>query len=134
MRFLADTHILVWALTNDKKLSEDDRSLLYDTNNEIYYSPLLIYEVDLKHSKHPKDMPVSGIEIVAFCEEAGFKVLPLTEKHTLQVKNLQRYENTPPHNDPFDKMMLCQAVAENMLFMTHDNRIAEYDCLNVYKI
>lgn len=134
MKILLDTHILIWNLTDYEKLKNEVRRIIYNPLNEIYYSPLSIYEIENKRAKHPDKMPVTGEEIVAFCEEAGFKVLPLTEKHTLQVKNLKRYENTPPHNNPFDKIILSQAVAENMLFMTHDNRIAEYDCLNVYKI
>ena len=58
----------------------------------------------------------------------------LSEKHALELVNLKRYENTPPHNDPFDKMMLCQAIVENIFFMTHDSRIAEYDTPNIYKV
>ena len=134
MKFLVDTHILIWLVTNDKKLSQYARFNIYDATNEIYYSPLSLYEIDLKHSKHPDDMPTTGEEIFAFCEKAGFQYLPLKPEHTLHAKNLKRYENTPPHNDPFDKIMLCQAIAENMLFITHDNRIAEYDTPNILKV
>jgi len=132
MNYLLDTHILIWYFGGS--LSDKARTAIFNSQNEIYYSPLSIYEIDLKHSKHPENMPITGAEIVSFCEEAGFKVLPFTEKHALEMKNLKRYENTPPHNDPFDKMILSQAIVENMQLMTHDNRIAEYDCLNVYKV
>lgn len=134
MNYLIDTHILIWYFKGDEKLSAKNRSILEDSQNEIYYSPLSIYEIDLKHSKRPKDMPVAGAEIVNYSNEMGFKILPLKVEHALEVKNLKRRENTPPHNDPFDNLMLAQAVAENMLFMTHDSRIAEYDCGNVYKV
>ena len=134
MKFLVDTHILIWALTNDKQFSEEGRSLLYDTKNEIYYSPLSIYEIELKRVKHPDKMPVTGAEIIKFCQESGFKILPPLDVHALTVEKLKRYENTPPHNDPFDKIMLCQAIVEKMQFMTHDNRIAEYDTPNIYKV
>ena len=134
MKYLLDTHILIWYFKGNEQLSKEARQIIENAENEIYYSPLSVYEIELKRVKHPDRMPVTGDEIIDFCEGAGFKLLPLTDKHTLQAKNLKRRENTPPHNDPFDKMMLCQAVAENMLFITHDNRIAEYDCINVYKI
>ena len=134
MKILLDTHILIWAITEDKMLSNKAQNKIYNPLNEIYYSPLSLYEIDLKHSKHPEDMPVTGEEIFAFCEKAGFKYLPLKPEHTLQAKNLKRYENTPPHNDPFDKIMLCQSIVEKMQFMTHDSRIAEYDTPNIYKV
>ena len=134
MKYLLDTHILIWNLTNDEQLKNGVRKIIYNPQNEIYYSPLSLYEIDLKHSKHPDDMPTTGEEIFAFCEKAGFQYLPLKPEHTLHAKNLKRYENTPPHNDPFDKIMLCQAIVENMFFMTHDSRIAEYDTPNIYKV
>ena len=134
MKFLVDTHILIWTLTNDEKLKNEVRQIIYNPQNEIYYSPLSIYEIEFKRTKHPDKMPVTGKEIMNFCQESGFKILLPLAEHTLTVEKLKRRENTPPHNDPFDKMMLCQAVAENMLFITHDNRIAEYDLPNVLKV
>ena len=134
MKYLLDTHILIWYFSGDKQLSDKNRSIIEDSQNEIYYSPLSIYEIEFKRAKHPGSLPFTGSEIINYCREYNFKFLPPLENHTLQAKNLKRHENTPPHNDPFDKMMLCQAVAENMQFMTHDSRIAEYDCPNILKI
>ena len=134
MKYLLDTHIFIWILTNDEQLKDTVRKIIYNPQNEIYYSPLSIYEIELKRVKHPDKMPVTGAEIVKFCQESGFKILPPSDLHALTVEKLKRRENTPPHNDPFDKMMLCQAIAENMFFMTHDSRIAEYDTPNIYKV
>ena len=134
MKYLLDTHILIWYFKGNEKLSEENRSIIENNHNEIYYSPLSIYEIDNKRAKHPDKMPEIGEEIVALCQQDGIKVLPFTEKHALELVNLKRRENTPPHNDPFDKMMLCQAISEDMLFMTHDSRIAEYDTPNIYKV
>lgn len=134
MKYLLDTHILIWVLTDNKKLTRAASFTIFDENNEIYYSPLSLFEIDLKHSKHPDDMPITGEEILSFCKDAGFEILPLTEMHTLAVKNLTRRANTPPHNDPFDKLILSQAIVEDMIFMTHDDRLGEYDSLNIYKV
>lgn len=103
MKYLPDTHILIWLLTNAEQLKNGVRKIIYNPQSEIYCSPLSLYEIDLKHSKHPEDMPTTGEEIFSFCEEAGFKVLPLIPKHTLHAKNLKR----------LDKMILSQAVANN---------------------
>ena len=133
MKYLLDTHIIIWFFTGNEKLPAKARTII-ENNDEIYYSPLSIYEIDNKRAKHPDKISSDGADIANRCQKVGIKVLPYTEKHALGLANLKRYENTPPHNDPFDRMMLCQAIAENMQFMTHDNRIAEYDCINVYKI
>jgi len=58
----------------------------------------------------------------------------LNTKHILELKNLVRKENTPPHCDPFDRLIICQAIVENMIFMTHDARIAEYVTDSIYKV
>ena len=134
MKYLLDTHVLIWYFKGNEKLSDENRLIIEDSQNEIYYSPLSIYEIDNKRAKHPDKISSNGAEIAEFCKEAGIKELPFTEKHALELVNLKRCENTPPHNDPFDKMMLCQAIAEDMLFMTHDSRIAEYDTPNIYKV
>ena len=134
MKYLLDTHILIWYFGGESTLPIKARKAIINSQNEIYYSPLSIYEIDNKRAKHPEDIPMTGEEIVSFCKEAGFKVLPFNEKHALELVNLKRRANTPPHNDPFDKMMLCQAIAENMIFITHDSKIAEYDSPNIYKI
>ena len=134
MKYLLDTHILIWYFGGESTFSIKARKAIINSQNEIYYSPLSIYEIDNKRAKHPEDIPMTGEEIVSFCKEAGFKVLPFNEKHALELVNLKRRANTPPHNDPFDKMMLCQAIAENMIFITHDSKIAEYDSPNIYKI
>lgn len=133
MKYLLDTHIIIWFFTGNEQLSEKARTII-ENSEEIYYSPLSIYEIDNKRAKHPDKISSDGTYIANCCQKAGIKVLPFNEKHALELVNLKRRENTPPHNDPFDKMMLCQVIAENMLFMTHDNRIAEYDTPNIYKV
>ena len=79
-------------------------------------------------------MPYSGEEILIYCLQSGFKPLPLDVLRILKAKKLTRKENTPPHRDPFDRLMLCQAIVDDMLFITHDDRIAEYVSPMIYKI
>ena len=87
MKILLDTHILLWVLSNDAKLSEKARKLVENEENEIYYSIVSLWEVELKRLAHPEAMP---------------------------------------HKDPFDRMLICQATTENMLFVTHDSLIPGY--------
>ena len=134
MKSLLDTHVLIWYFADDKKLSDEVRKLIEDDMNEIYYSALSIFEIELKHANHPDLMPFIGEEIIKYCRQVGFKPLPLNQNHVLAVKNLTRKENTPPHRDPFDRLMISQAIVESMIFITHDARIAEYVCPLIYKI
>ena len=134
MKSLLDTHVLIWYFADDKKLSDEVRKLIEDDMNEIYYSALSIFEIELKHANRPDTMPFTGEEIIKYCRQVGFKPLPLNQNHALAMKTLTRKENTPPHRDPFDRLMISQAIVESMIFITHDARIAEYVCPLIYKI
>lgn len=134
MKILLDTHIIIWLFENNDKLSLSAREKILDNNNEIYYSSLSIFEIELKHKNKPDKMPYTGEEIINYSKRFGFKELSLNVSHSLTFKTLKRKEGKPPHKDPFDNLMLAQAVAENMTLITHDEHIAEYDCENVFKV
>lgn len=77
---------------------------------------------------------MDGERLLKHCQMLEFVQIPLDVAHILEVKKLTRKENAPPHRDPFDRLMLGQAIVESMLFITHDMRIAEYTCPLIYKI
>lgn len=126
MKILLDTHILLWALTDDEHLPERARDLILDGHNEIYYSILSLWEIELKRLAHPQMMPVSSNVVAAYCDQSGYLQLPLRARHIFALSGLRRTEDAPSHKDPFDRMLICQASAEEMRFLTHDTRIAEY--------
>ena len=61
------------------------------------------------------------------CEQAGFKELVLNEKHIIALETIEKKEETPPHNDAFDKILLAQAKGDGMLLLTHDKFFSYYD-------
>ena len=134
MKILLDTHILIWFVKDDKLLAKKAIEEIMKDENQIYYSLISILEVEIKHMSHPAGISLTGEQLLNFCKEYNFIQIPLKAEHIIEMKNLRRRENTPPHKDPFDRLLICQAIAENMLFMTHDNRIAEYDTPNIYKV
>lgn len=134
MKYLLDTHILIWFLTDNKLLSKSASEIILSPENEIFYSVISIFEIDMKRQNHPEDLPFSGEQVWRYCDELDFLPLILIPQHVLTVKNLNRPENVTPHKDPFDRLMLAQAIYEDMIFMTHDKRIAEYDAPNIYKV
>ncbi len=127
MNLLLDTHILIWALNEDHQLSEKAKELILDPNNIIYYSSISIWEIAIKHAIHPENVEFSGKELAAFCREAGFLPLEMREKHVFYLETISRPEDAPKHNDPFDRMLIAQAKAENMSFLTHDSLIPCYN-------
>ena len=131
MNLMLDTHILLWAFNADPRLDEKTIQLICDPRNTIYYSVISMWEVSLKHSKHPDKMNTSGTLFMHYCEQAGYKKLPVDERHVVALETLQVAENAPAHKDPFDRMLLAQAKADAMTFITHDSKFSGYKESNV---
>lgn len=127
MNLLLDTHILIWALNDDPRLPEKARALILDENNVIYYSVVSIWEVSIKHAIHPDNVAFSGKELAGFCQEAGFLPVELREKHVFALETITRAAGAPPHHDPFDRVLIAQAKAEHISFVTHDSLIPYYE-------
>ena len=127
MKILLDTHILLWAISNDERLSEKARKLIENVDNEIFYSIISLWEVELKRIAHPDVMPVSAQQVADYCQQSGFQSLMLKEKHIYTLTGLKREETAPPHKDPFDRILICQASTENMMFVTHDSLMLGYN-------
>ena len=127
MKVLIDTHIAIWAISDDPKLPEAARDILLDESNEIYYSTASIWEVVIKHMAHPEKVIIDGDTLAQSCENTGFNVLPILNKHVFALKDLKYPDNAPRHNDPFDRIMIAQAKIEGMKFLTHDALIPYYN-------
>lgn len=126
MKVLLDTHILLWTLTNDARLPVKARKMIENPDHVIYYSILSPWEVEIKRMAHPNAMPIGSADLVKYCIESGFQQMPLREEHIFKLSSLQRGDVEPPHRDPFDRMMICQCITEDALFVTHDSLIAGY--------
>ena len=76
--------------------------------------------------QHPEHMSVSGRQLAAYCQAAGYHSLPVKNEHVYALETLKRRPDSPRHNDPFDRIMLAQAKAENMYFLSHDTLLTDY--------
>ena len=121
---LLDTHMILWAMLDDPKLNDKMRNIILDPNNTIYYSIASMWEVQIKYDI--KKMPISGIEFMHYCEQSGYHKLPIDELHVVELAGLVRDEAAPYHNDPFDRLIICQAITENMTIITCDSIIPNY--------
>ena len=119
MNLLLDTHILIWALNEDPRLPVKAREMILDEDNVVYYSSVSIWD--------PDNVEFSGKELDQFCQEAGFLPVEMKDKHVFALETITRSEGAPVHHDPFDRMLIAQAKAENMSFITHDSLLPYYD-------
>lgn len=126
MKYLLDTHVLFWSMSDEEKLSAQILALINDPKNEIFFSTASVWEVVIKHAKSAANMPVNGQEFMEGCLKAGFEPLPIKNDHVLAVAALKRKKKEPPHHDPFDRVLIAQAKTEKMLLITHDRLLSGY--------
>ncbi len=115
------------AVLNDPKLPGRARDIILDRENEIFYSTASVWEITIKHMLHPDKLRINGDLLEKGCEENGYIVLPILNKHVSVLETLKRPKDAPKHNDPFDRILVAQAKAEGIMFLTHDSLISYYD-------
>lgn len=121
-KFLLDTHLLLWIVANKPAtITKKLKALLLDSTNMIYFSPITIWEVAIKHALNRPDFSVDPHMLRRTLIADGYLELPLTSAHTLGMVNLP-----PHHKDPFDRMLIAQATVAGMVLLTHDKIIAAY--------
>ena len=122
MRLLLDTHVALWAIADSPELPTKARQLILDTGNEIYTSAASVWEISIKHSLGRGNMPISGEQARQYFQKAGYHSVPITAEHAAQVESLPAH-----HADPFDRILLAQAIHEPLHLLTHDSLLGRYD-------
>jgi len=117
MRVLLDTHLLLWALGSPSKLPAAARKLINDAN--VYVSAASIWEISIKVALGK--LLADPREVLAALEPAGFLDLPVTGVHAARVVDLPAI-----HRDPFDRLLIAQALTEPMRLLTNDAALANY--------
>jgi PIN domain nuclease of toxin-antitoxin system len=118
MRYLLDTHILLWALTLDKRLPKPVIDILQNTDLDVYYSVICIWELAIKEAREKIELPNNFFsELPNF----GFNCLDIKESYVHMLRKMPL-----THSDPFDRMLVAQTKVENMTLITCDKKIMEY--------
>lgn len=127
MNYLLDTHVLLWLLSQQNKISSHVLDQCSDPRNQPYFSLLSIWEVQIKHQlgKLTLDIPIKKIMNTA--NEKNILTLGVNESHILMLDSLPYH-----HKDPFDRLLIAQAKAENMTFVSADKIIQQYDVELLY--
>jgi PIN domain nuclease of toxin-antitoxin system len=119
MKYLLDTHMLLWWQANDKALPSTARSIIADPQNDIFVSALTIWEIIIKTAKGKLEADI--LEIRQAIKEDGFELLPFTDHHALEVQNLVLI-----HHDPFDRGLIATSKHEGMVLLTVDDILEGY--------
>jgi len=118
MKALLDTHVLLWWLDNPKLLSKKAFDIISNENSIIFVSAVSIWEIVIKQSLGKLDIPD---KIQPLIESEGFTELPISFAHAKTVGTLPKL-----HNDPFDRLLIAQAIHEKLPVITRDSEIANY--------
>ena len=128
MKLLLDTHIIIWALTDDSRLSQSARNLLSSPENIIHFSVASLWEIAIKNQKAPEKCPYHEKDIMKFCDQAGYLPLEIKYTHILSLRELKTKTDRYLSNyDPFDRMIISQAKSENCTVLSHDSAFQNYD-------
>lgn len=129
MRFLLDTHTILWYLFGDSRLSPKTKETI--DQNDCYFSYASFWEISIKQSKNKLQLSHSIFEIDENCRLAGFKKLPITLSVLNKVRNLPFQENVK-HNDPFDRILISQALVNDLTIITCDEKIPLYNVRTIW--
>jgi len=121
MKFLLDTHVLLWAAGNSERLSVEVQDLLSNPENELFFSAASLWEIAIKHSLGRDDFRVSARLLRRGLLDNGYIELPINSEHAVSIDSLPMI-----HKDPFDRMLVAQAIVEGIMLLTADSLVAQY--------
>lgn len=122
MNLLLDTHVALWAITDSPKLPKKAREMIESSKSSVWISAATVWEIAIKHSLGRGDMPVSSQDALRYFRESGYRFLPVEPEHAVAVEDLPVH-----HADPFDRILVAQALVEPMRLITHDPMVARYN-------
>ncbi len=121
MNLLLDAHVALWAITDSPKLSDKAREFILAPRSIIWISAVTIWEIAIKHSLGKGDIPISAEDAVKYFRAAGYQFLAIEPEHAAAIEKLPKH-----HQDPFDRLLVAQALVEPMHLLTHDQTVARY--------
>jgi PIN domain nuclease of toxin-antitoxin system len=121
VKLLLDTQLLLWAAGQPERLSEAARKLLNDPQNELSFSAASLWEIAIKNSLGREDFRVEPRLLRRGLLDNDYVELPVTSQHAVSIDGLP-----PLHKDPFDRLLLSQALTEGITLLTTDSILTQY--------
>ena len=125
MEYLIDTHILLWTIMDSYKLSKKAQQVLEDERNTIFVSPISFWEIAIKHQNKKLDLgKVNILHIPHIAKEYDFTILNPEPYDYLTIGQIPQKVN---HHDPFDRMLIQQAIRNNLVLISKDEKFSQYE-------
>ncbi len=121
MTLLLDTQILLWAVNQPARLPAVARTLLTNPDNDLLFSPASLWEIAIKNTLGRDDFRVEPRVLRRGLLDNGYAELPINSEHAVNIDSLPRL-----HKDPFDRILIAQAITEGITLLTTDVRVARY--------
>ncbi|MFB8831278.1 type II toxin-antitoxin system VapC family toxin [Azotobacter sp. CWF10] len=121
MKLLLDTHLLLWAAGSPERLSATTGTLLEAPENELFFSAASLWEIAIKRGLGRNDFQVDARVLRRGLLDNGYNELPITSEHSVAIDALP-----PIHKDPFDRILVAQAMVEGIILLTADALVARY--------
>jgi len=121
MKLLLDTHLLLWAAGEPRRLSKAARALIDDPDNELLFSAASLWEVAIKRGLGRKDFMVDARLLRRGLLDNGYRELPILSDHVVATESLPLI-----HRDPFDRILVAQATVEGITLLTIDSLVSQY--------
>jgi PIN domain nuclease of toxin-antitoxin system len=121
MKYLLDTHLVLWVLIDDPHISPQARTLLNNPRNQFLFSVSSLWEIAIKRGLQRGDFLFDPREIRRLLVENAYEELPILGQHAVAVDSLP-----PIHKDPFDRILIAQAIVEGITLLTADSVMAQY--------
>ena len=122
MKYLFDTHLLIWYFDDFNKIPKKIREIIHNENNTKHISVFSIVEIVIKLSAKKLTLNISIDELYKLIKNSGFILIPIKQKHLTANLDLPLI-----HGDPFDRLLIATAISENMKFITSDKENQQYD-------
>jgi PIN domain nuclease of toxin-antitoxin system len=120
VRLLLDTHVLLWWLADDRKLTKNARSIIANTDNDVLVSAASLWEISIKATLGRLEIELDDLEPAI--ARSGFRSVPISFRHALTAGRLPAI-----HRDPFDRMLVAQASVEELRLLSHDRVFLRYN-------
>jgi PIN domain nuclease of toxin-antitoxin system len=121
LKLLLDTHLLLWAAATPERLSAEARTLINSADNELSFSVASVWEIVIKNGLGRDDFRVEPRVLRRGLLDNGYSELAILSAHTVAIDSLPNI-----HKDPFDRLLVAQAMVEGITLLTTDDRVLEY--------
>lgn len=125
MKYLIDTHVFIWALFDTQKLTKKVFDIIEDEENEVYISPISFWEIAIKYQNKKLNLgKINPLHLPHIAEQFDFELLNPEPYDYVSISTVPQKEN---HHDPFDRMLIQQAIRNNLVLISADEKFKQYE-------